>query len=284
MLLSLFVALACTAVATFAQGAEHNPKKCSANADESAIAAAEKHFQANRVPSSSLQARGAHKEAALNVYWHVVRLNETEEGGDTNPLFINTSIDIMNYHFKDAGIRWNLVNVSRTTNEVWFRNVSGNSTGEFEMKQALKKGGKADLNVYSVDNTYETAFGWATFPYEYPLNPEWMDGVVVRHTTLPGDFEGKHRGKTLLHEAGHWCGLYHVFMNSCDEPGDYVDDTPPQEAQYECIFPRSSCIKGQWDPLYNIMDYTSDYCQSQFTPGQNQRMREQLKMYRDIDM
>ncbi len=26
MLLSLFVALACTAVATFAQGAEHNPK------------------------------------------------------------------------------------------------------------------------------------------------------------------------------------------------------------------------------------------------------------------
>ncbi len=93
-------------------------------------------------------------------------------------------------------------------------------------------------------------------------------------------------------------------MNSCDEPGDYVDDTPPQEAQYECIFPRFSCVKDQWDPLCklpfidnlerhhayhnvlpdNIMDYTSDYCQSQFTPGQNQRMREQLKMYRDIDM
>lgn len=61
----------------------HPSRKCSANADESAIAAAEKHFQANRVPSSSLQARGAHKEVALNVYWHVVRLNETEEGGDT---------------------------------------------------------------------------------------------------------------------------------------------------------------------------------------------------------
>lgn len=61
----------------------HSYRKCSATADESAIAAAEKHFQANRAPSSRLQTRGAHKEAALNVYWHVVRLNETEEGGDT---------------------------------------------------------------------------------------------------------------------------------------------------------------------------------------------------------
>jgi hypothetical protein len=98
--------------------------------------------------------------------------------------------------------------------------------------------------------------------------------------------------KTLIHEAGHWCGLYHTFEDgnfapggyddceeaagetNCQTQGDRVCDTPPAVQNFGCY---ESC---PGDVIESYMSYAPDGCQNLFTPGQIDRMHQQLEQYR----
>jgi hypothetical protein len=58
------------------------------------------------------------------------------------------------------------------------------SAEEIAAKNALRKGGKADLNIYTA-NIGGGLLGWATFPSNY-AKAKKKDGVVVLYSTLPG--------------------------------------------------------------------------------------------------
>ena len=88
-------------------------------------------------------------------------------------------------------------------------------------------------------------------------------------------------GRTAVHEAGHYFGLYHVFQgsscadNDSNPPGPIpVNDTPSQDTPHygcptvtSCSNAPSSCT-GSYDNFYSFMDYSNDECMVMFTADQ----------------
>ena len=105
------------------------------------------------------------------------------------------------------------------------------------------------------------------------------DGIVIRYDAFgtKGQLRSPYnQGRTVVHEVGHWLGLYHIWGDKfCGD--DHVADTPPQQA------PSRGCPSGTVPSLcegnpegkmyMNFMDLTDDACMNMFTFGQRDRMR-----------
>jgi len=111
-----------------------------------------------------------------------------------------------------------------------------------------------------------------------PGGPENKDGIVVSYNSFGTTGSATipfNKGRTTVHEIGHWLGLRHTWGDAyCGD--DHVDDTPPQErASRDC--PSGiiiSCNNGPYGNMYmNFMDLTNDDCTNMFTKGQVDRMR-----------
>jgi hypothetical protein len=215
----------------------------------------------------------------INVYFHVVNKGTGTANGDITAQMITDQMNVLNAAFAGTGWSFNLVSTDRTTNATWYNDCYGASEGP--MKTALRKGGAADLNIYTC-NPSGGILGWATFPSSYASNPT-MDGTVLLHSSLPGGSAAPYNeGDTATHEVGHWMGLYHTFQGGCAKSGDYVSDTPAEKsAAYGCPANRDSCATSAGaDPIYNFMDYTDDNCMDHFTAGQDARMDSLFSQYR----
>jgi hypothetical protein len=88
------------------------------------------------------------------------------------------------------------------------------------------------------------------------------------------------RGRSAVHEVGHWLNLLHPWGSTtqCGST-DFVADTPEQEGElYNCPSSHSSC--GSEDVVRNYMQYVDDRCMGHFTDGQAERMRFAFIEYR----
>jgi hypothetical protein len=216
--------------------------------------------------------------AVVDVYVHVIR-SADGTGGNVSMGQITTQIAVLNDAFASAGFTFQIASVDVVNNSAWFTMGYG-SPEERAAKTALRKGGKAALNIYTA-NPGGGLLGWATFPWSYASSPT-QDGVVLLYTSLPGGGEDNYdEGDTGTHEVGHWLGLYHTFQGGCSKNGDYVSDTAAERSPaYGCPVGRDTCRGAGVDPIRNFMDYTYDACMNTFTLGQDSRSNQYFAAYR----
>ena len=142
---------------------------------------------------------------------------------------------------------------------------------------------------------YDTVPDWSSF--EGAISNADLQGVVLHYPVVgPNNpqadddgISGNEYGKTLVHEAGHYLGLRHIWGDALLESGcsvdDGIEDTPNQEAasSFTCNFNQDSCSDGANDlpdMVENYMDYSNDQCMNMFTNIQIDVMRAVLEIAR----
>lgn len=145
------------------------------------------------------------------------------------------------------------------------------------------------------------------FAYPPAIAPNWpanssapepeFEGVVVHYAVFgeenplsAGELSIADKGRTAVHEVGHYLGLRHIwgdalFTDGCQED-DGIEDTPNASAssQQVCNFNNNTCVDDPVDfpdMIENYMDYAEERCMNMFTQGQVDIMRSMLETARE---
>ncbi len=216
------------------------------------------------------------------IAWQIERLNIDF----TNANSFNTSVP---KEFRKAigspGIRFCLAStdpegkptngITRTYTSHTFVGSKKNNQNNFSI-HSTAEGGKDPWNTDLFINVWvgklENQFGRASIAGAIKNKNE--DGIVIDPSVFNANPYQNLKGRTLVHEMGHYLGLKHLWgqnVGDCNEDDD-IEDTPMQSAPYfDCpMYPQKSCNSNNM--YMNYMDFVSDECMHFFTIGQSEKM------------
>ena len=237
----------------------------------------------------------------IPVNFHVIYSSNTP-ASNVSDAMLDAQILVLNRNFAGRDYNGNIVAgaantgytfVKATTTRTlasgnkknWFTMTPG-SSAETNAKNALAVNWTSSLNLYTC-KPGQNLLGWATFPSDLAVNGK-RDGVVIHYASLPGGSLAPYNlGGTGTHEVGHWVGLYHTFQGGCggdcSTTGDLVCDTPAMSTPTSgCPAGKNTCAAAGDDPIHNYMDYSTDICYTNFTPGQDARADFMMSNYRPL--
>jgi hypothetical protein len=80
--------------------------------------------------------------------------------------------------------------------------------------------------LFSLHGRWVTGFPWDFSSMDDPYQAIFVSkDTMLRGGVLAPMYD---QGRTLVHEVGHFLGLFHTFQGGCMDPGDGINDTPPQ--------------------------------------------------------
>ncbi len=172
------------------------------------------------------------------------------------------------------------------------------------LKQSFNWPSDKYLNIYVVHSITSSSMGpgiigYSSMPF---MHGQFDDGIVIEADHFG---TGSDETKVLVHEVGHYLGLFHTFYGGCQNAdcqtdGDRVCDTPPDGSTASASGFVNSCDTDEDDPsinnpfravalgglgnqpdqIENYMDYGNLEVLSIFTPGQVDRMLIYLQSVR----
>lgn len=204
--------------------------------------------------------------------------------------------------------------ITRTATTTQTFGSFGLLTGDFSTLEAVKStadGGKDPwdqsryLNIWVCNMELPflgpALLGYATPPTGLPnwpagQTPDLIDGVVIQYQAFgsnnPNDLNFGQgaldvRGRTCVHEVGHYLGLRHIWGDGDCTQEDGIDDTPNADNQsnQDCDITKNTCVDNIAgtdlpDMVENYMDYSAETCQNSFTAGQVMLMHGVLENQR----
>ncbi|PHH63370.1 hypothetical protein CDD81_6067 [Ophiocordyceps australis] len=263
----------------------------------------------SEVDKRVISPRQASQSDQVNIDVHMHILGSDESYSNLNYDTLMKGFREFQNDFKPAHFNFVLQSMDWTVDPIW-----ATTNDWISMTKALHRGNSTSLNVYLVEsaaypsyrtpNQTKTTRGaeFGTWPGamitevvgpmigvnldfgQHGLGYGHKDFVFLQISEFKAD-----GGKNLVHEAGHWLGLFHTFGGWCVMDSDLVADTPMSEVpgskeKVSCNeIDRDSCPdQPGFDPVYNHMHYSQAKCRTEFTPGQIARMHASWERYRAV--
>jgi hypothetical protein len=236
-----------------------------------------RQFQAGRLPGAQFQAGSG--PAQVNLIFHVLSGQAME--GNVSESVLLAQVSVLNEAYRSTGLHFNVAEIRHYPDSVYFAGGCFPTTElGISMKTKLAVNPARFVNIYTCKLQLPYIAGYGTLPNEFSED-DHQHGVIIDYGTLPGSAPPLDSGHTLVHELGHYFGLFHTFQGGCAEPGDGVADTPAEaSAAFGCQLGRDTCTAAGMDPIDNFMDYSDDRCTDNFTTLQAARMQASIATFR----